>query len=105
MMRFARFCLLVLTLFPQLAFSAEPLRRQDVRKTVDKLVEHHIDTQQISPYILSRSLEDYVRSFDSHKAYLTQDEVFSHAFSEEATRPLFKQYQEDNFSSFKELDT
>ncbi|CPR45131.1 S41 family peptidase [Chlamydia trachomatis] len=105
MMRFARFCLLVLTLFPQLAFSAEPLRRQDVRKTVDKLVEYHIDTQQISPYILSRSLEDYVRSFDSHKAYLTQDEVFSHAFSEEATRPLFKQYQEDNFSSFKELDT
>ena len=105
MMRLARFCLLVLTLFPQFSFSAELLRQTDVRKTIEKLVEHHIDTKQISPYILSRSLEDYVRAFDSHKAYLTKDEVLAHAFSEEATHPLFREYQEDNFSSFRALNT
>ena len=71
MKRLARFCLLILTFFPQLAFSSAPLRQQDIRKTVEKLVEHHIDTKHISPYILTRSLEDYVRAFDSHKAYLT----------------------------------
>ncbi|AAF39535.1 PDZ domain-containing protein [Chlamydia trachomatis] len=105
MKRLARFCLLALTLFPQLAFSSAPLRQQDVRKTVEKLVEHHIDTKHISPHILSRSLEDYARSFDSHKAYLTQDEVLTYVFSEKATHSLFKQYQEDNFASFRELHT
>lgn len=104
MKRVARFCLLILTFFPQLAFSSAPLRQQDIRKTVEKLVEHHIDTKHISPYILTRSLEDYVRAFDSHKAYLTRDEVLSYAFSKEATQPLFKQYQEDNFSSFRKLN-
>ncbi|WP_080141886.1 tail-specific protease Tsp [Chlamydia suis] len=104
MKRLARFCLLILTLFPQLAFSSAPLRQQDIRKTVEKLVEHHIDTKHISPYILTRSLEDYVRAFDSHKAYLTRNEVLSYAFSKEATQPLFKQYQEDNFSSFRMLN-
>ena len=104
MKRLARFCLLILTFFPQLAFSSAPLRQQDIRKTVEKLVEHHIDTKHISPYILTRSLEDYVRAFDSHKAYLTRDEVQSYAFSKEATQPLFKQYQEDNFSSFRQLN-
>ncbi|MEB2681258.1 PDZ domain-containing protein [Chlamydia suis] len=104
MKRLARFCLLILTLFPQIAFSSEPLRQQDIRKTVEKLVGHHIDTKHISPYILTRSLEDYVRAFDSHKAYLTRNEVLSYAFSKEATQPLFKQYQEDNFSSFRMLN-
>ena len=51
-----RLCFLFLSLLPNLSFSLEYLREEDIQTTVDKLIEHHVDTQELNENILSRSI-------------------------------------------------
>lgn len=104
MITIRRLFVLLLVCFPSLSFSSSFLREADIRKTVDRLVEYHVDTKQISTIILSRSLESYAKAFDTHKAYLTESEVSSILSSNETKKNLLKNYQSDNASIYRELN-
>lgn len=81
MIKILRLCALVLTCLPSFSFASELLHEEDIRKTVDKLIEYHVDIQDISSDILVRSLLGYSQSFDPHKAYLTEQEVNNFIYS------------------------
>ena len=75
MIKILRLCTLILAVLPRFSFCSELLHESDIRKTMDKLIEYHVGTQDISSEILLRSLLGYSQAFDLHKAYLTEQEV------------------------------
>lgn len=103
MITIRRLFVLLLVFLPHTSF-ASLLKEEDVRKTVDRLVEYHVDTKQISNTILIRSLESYAKAFDSHKAYLTEEELSSIATSNDTQKHLLKNYQSDDVSIYKTLN-
>ncbi|WP_348663726.1 tail-specific protease Tsp [Chlamydia vaughanii] len=104
MIKILRLCALVLTLLPSFSFSSELLHEEDIRKTMDKLIEYHVGTQDISSDILLRSLIGYSQSFDSHKAYLTEKEVSNFIQSTDIKKRLLKNYKTNNFSIYQNLN-
>ncbi|MFJ1509164.1 S41 family peptidase [Chlamydia crocodili] len=104
MIKILRLCALVLTCFPSLSFASELLHEEDIRKTVDKLIEYHVDVQDISSDILMRSLIGYSQSFDPHKAYLTEQEVSNFIQSTDIKKRLLKNYKTNNFSVYQNLN-
>ncbi|MEF9496621.1 MULTISPECIES: tail-specific protease Tsp [Chlamydia] len=104
MIKILRLCALVLTCFPSLSFASELLHEEDIRKTVDKLIEYHVDVQDISSDILIRSLIGYSQSFDPHKAYLTEQEVSNFIQSTDIKKRLLKNYKTNNFSVYQNLN-
>ncbi|BAE81591.1 cell division related penicillin-binding proteinase [Chlamydia felis Fe/C-56] len=104
MIKILRLCALVLTFLPSFSFSSELFREEDIRKTVDKLIEYHIDIQDISSDILIRSLIGYSQSFDPHKAYLTEQEVSNFIQSTDIKKRLLRNYKTNNFSVYQNLN-
>lgn len=95
----------LLILFPHFAFSqAAFLKECDVRSTVDRLIEYHVDTKQISADILARSLKDYTKAFDPHHVYLLEQEVSSILSSGDIKKRLLKNYQTDDVSVYQTLN-
>ncbi|MDS0919778.1 tail-specific protease Tsp [Chlamydia psittaci] len=104
MIKILRLCSLVLTCLPSFSFASELLHEEDIRKTVDKLIEYHVDIQDISSDILVRSLLGYSQSFDPHKAYLTEQEVNNFIYSADIKKRLLKNYKTNNFSIYQNLN-
>ncbi|AAP04938.1 S41 family peptidase [Chlamydia caviae] len=104
MIKILRLCALVLTCLPSFSFASELLHEADIRKTVDRLIEYHVDVQDISPDILMRSLRGYSQSFDSHKAYLTEQEVGNFIQSTDIKKRLLKNYKTNNFAIYQNLN-
>ena len=99
-----RLCFLFLSLLPNLSFSLEYLREEDIQTTVDKLIEHHVDTQELNENILSRSIVCYIQSFDPFKSYLTKKEIFAFTQSPEIKKQLLKSYKANDFHVYRNIN-
>lgn len=105
MTKFLRLLGLPLCFFSVFCFSTELKDPQDVHSTIEKLVSYHVDTKEITADILSTSVEEYAKIFDTNKAYLTQQEVLFPIATSESRRRLLKNYRANEFSAYHQLDT
>ncbi|EPP37747.1 hypothetical protein BOKEGFJH_00020 [Chlamydia avium] len=105
MIKILRLCTLILAVLPRFSFCSELLHETDIRKTMDKLIEYHVGTQDISSEILVRSLLGYSQAFDHHKSYLTEQEVNDFIQSSEIKKRLLKNYKTSNFSIYRNLNS
>lgn len=104
MIKILRLCTLILAILPRFSFCYELLHEADIRKTMDKLIEYHVGTQDISSEILLRSLLGYSQAFDLHKAYLTEQEVNEFIQSTDIKKRLLKNYKTSDFSIYQNLN-
>lgn len=104
MIKILRLCTLILAVLSRFSFCSELLHESDIRKTMDKLIEYHVGTQDISSEILLRSLLGYSQAFDLHKAYLTEQEVNNFIQSTDIKKRLLKNYKTNNFSIYHNLN-
>lgn len=103
MTKLFRLFVLLLTVVPCFSFSSDLLYEEDVRKTVDKLIDYHVGTQDMTTDILLRSLSGYFQAFDPYKSYLTEKEVQPFLQSTEVKQNLLHNYKENNFSIYREM--
>lgn len=77
------------------------LETNDIYKTVNKLVQYHVDTHEVTAPILVRSIESYANAFDLNRAYLTRDEIDRHSHSKQQ---LLKEYRDQDLTSYRQLN-
>lgn len=65
----------ILSAISVLGYADENLEQEDIRPTVNKLLELHVDEHALSPKILQRSFNMYIERFDPQKIYLLKAEV------------------------------
>ncbi|AAP98506.1 carboxy-terminal proteinase precursor [Chlamydia pneumoniae TW-183] len=104
MKKLVRLCVVLLSLLPNVLFSSDLLREEGIKKMMDKLIEYHVDAQEVSTDILSRSLSSYIQSFDPHKSYLSNQEVAVFLQSPETKKRLLKNYKAGNFAIYRNIN-
>ncbi|WP_192940647.1 S41 family peptidase [Candidatus Chlamydia corallus] len=104
MKKLVRLCVVLLSLLPNVVFSSDLLREEGIKKMMDKLIEYHVDTQEISTDILSHSLSSYIQAFDPHKSYLSNQEVAVFLQSPETKKRLLKNYKASNFAIYRNMN-
>lgn len=100
-------CFLVLFLLLSCSLVAEPkyLSSSDVRTTMNKLFDYHIDYTSMTPDIIKRSFKIYLNDFDSGHVYLTQDEVRTYLYpNDHMVHAVMKDYEKDRFSTYFALE-
>ncbi|SPN73674.1 Tail-specific protease precursor,carboxy-terminal protease,C-terminal processing peptidase,Peptidase family S41 [Chlamydia serpentis] len=104
MKKIVRLCVALLCLLPKVLLSSELLHEEGIKKMMDKLIEYHVDAQEVSIEILSRSLSSYIQAFDAHKSYLSQQEVAAFLYSPEVKKRLLKNYKASNFIIYRNIN-
>jgi len=100
-------CFSTLFLFLSLCLSANAaqLTSDDVRPTMDKLFEFHIDHSELSSEVVRRSFKIYLTDFDPSHAYLLLDEVQNYLHpTDHMVHMVMREYQKDRFSAYFALD-
>lgn len=83
----------------------ELLKHDDVKKVMQQIFSQHMDKKQISETILRNSFQIYINQFDPDRVYLLEDEVRPYLrMSARQMRRLMRQYQNDDFSAFEQLN-
>jgi carboxyl-terminal processing protease len=85
--------------------SQDTLKIADISRVMERLFHFHIESKQMSPSIIRRSVKIYIEQFDSEKAYLLESEVMPYFnMSEARTREILGHVQMKNYSDFIELN-
>ena len=86
--------------------SQQPLSLENVRPTIDKMLEYHVQHKTFSPVIVRRSLKLYLEQFDPEQIYLLQGEVEPfQSLTDEQVAECIKEYRNNFFSYYIRLNT
>lgn len=100
-------CFSTFFLFLSLYLSANvaQLSSIDVRPTMDKLFEFHIDHSELSSEVVRRSFKIYLTDFDPAHTYLLLEEVQNYLHpTDHMVHMVMKDYQKDRFTAYFVLD-
>ncbi len=98
--------LLLFLCFIQLSFNEPtPLKKADVRKSMQEMLGYHVEYKEFSPLLARRSVKLYIEQFDPDKVYLLASEVkpFLDMDREQLER-MVARYQVDDLSDFEALN-
>ncbi|ANH78350.1 S41 family peptidase [Candidatus Chlamydia sanziniae] len=104
MKKFIHYCAFFLSFLSLPSFSTELVREEGIKKIVDKLIEYHVNAQEMSTDILLRSLVSYIQAFDPYKAYLSEQEVGMFLQSQDVKKRLLKNYKASNFLIYRNMN-
>lgn len=86
--------------------SQQPLSLENVRPTIDKMLEYHVQHKTFSPVIVRRSLKLYLEQFDPERIYLLKGEVEPfQSLTDEQVAECIKEYRNNSFSYYVRLNT
>ncbi len=100
---------LILIVFISSSVTAEDkgmLHPEDVKKVMTQIFDQHVQKKEITAEIIRNSFRVYIDQFDSDGVYLLESEVRSFTeLNKNDTRRILRQYQRNDFSSYKRLNT
>ncbi|MFT4553215.1 MAG: carboxyl-terminal processing protease [Chlamydiales bacterium] len=82
------------------------LSRPDVRKVMERLLEYHVDYNEMSPVVFERSFKVYLKHFDIDNMYFTNEEVVPYLnISEDVLQDIQREYYSDTVvSKYEDLN-
>jgi carboxyl-terminal processing protease len=85
--------------------SQDNLKISDIPKVMERLFHFHIESKQMHPSLIRRSIKIYIEQFDSEKAYLLESEVAPYLnMSDTTVNAILGRIQTKNYSDFIELN-
>ncbi len=105
--RFLKFFVLPLSIFLSLSLlpGGGQLKPSDVRGTMDKMLEYHVEYKEFSPLIARRSLKVFLQQFDSEKVYLLSSETMPAINpSDEKLKNVVQKFYKSDLSEFSALN-
>jgi carboxyl-terminal processing protease len=83
----------------------DKLKIGDIPRVMERLFHFHIETKQMTPSLVRRSLKLYIEQFDSEKAYLLESEVAPYLnMKDSQVNEILSRLQRKNYSDFLELN-
>jgi carboxyl-terminal processing protease len=81
------------------------LKPKDIDRIMDQILSQHVEKRAMTGKILNSSIAIFINQFDPERIYLLESEVapFAH-LSQNNLDELVKQYQENNFVFFEQLN-
>lgn len=77
------------------------LSSRDVQEVMEELFDFHIDKKEISPILIARSLNIYLKQFDPTHSYLLEEEAFPYVHPENGfLRKALAEYQKERFTTY-----
>lgn len=105
--RFVKFFILPLAVFLSLSLlpGGFQLKPSDVRGTMDKMLEYHVEYKEFSPLLARRSLKVFLQQFDPEKIYFLSGEVMP-AISpiDDRLKAVVQKYYKNDLSEFLALN-
>lgn len=96
---------LIFYFFVQSSAWAYPrLERTSIRNTMDKLIEYHIQTKQVSQELLLASIDNYISTFDKQYAYLTEQETHAFTRSNQIKKQILHKYLNHDPSIYEQIN-
>lgn len=102
--RFIRYFILPFALLFILSSAAGPipLKRTDVRATMQEMLAYHVEYKEFSPLLARRTLKIYIEQFDPEKVYLLSNEAKPYLSPlEEQQSILVQKYRRDDLSEYE----
>lgn len=88
-----------------LAAYEESLKATDINKIMHQILEHHVQTKEMTGQILMHSIKMYINQFDPYRIYLLEEEVSPFlTMSNEQLATVIEEYKKNDFSSFLKLN-
>lgn len=85
--------------------AVKPLKRTDVRSSMQEIFNYHVECKEMAPLLVKRSFKIYIEQFDPQRIYLLQDEVKPYLeLSQEQLAGTIKRYYKDDFSDYEALN-
>jgi carboxyl-terminal processing protease len=100
-----RILLLFLSLF-QISF-AGPLQlgKQDVRKTMQEMLDYHVEYKEFNQFLARRAMKLYIEQFDPDKVYLLASEAKLFLdLKEDQLQGIISKYKRDDLEEFESLN-
>jgi len=83
----------------------DSLKMGDIPRVMDRLFHFHIESKQMSPALIRRSMKLYIEQFDADKAYLLENEVSAYLdMKDSRAEEIYNRVQKRNYSDFMELN-
>ena len=80
---------------------AKPLVYRDIQKTMQEMLEYHIEYKELSPLLVKRSFKIYIEQFDPEKMYLLKSEVIPYLeIGRLGVRDVIKSYERNDFPAY-----
>lgn len=101
---FRIFLYVTIVLFAQGHATPGSLTQKEIRKTMDEMLQYHVEFKELSPLVVKRTFKLLIEQFDSERGYLLGDEVKPFfELSEKQVQKIIENYQKDDFSYFDHL--
>lgn len=86
-------------------FGSDYLKKQDVDKIMNQIMQQHVDKKQMSDAIIKKAFVIYIDQFDPDRSYLLSSEVQPFTqMSESDAAKILTQYKNNDFSTFEKLN-
>lgn len=83
----------------------EPLKKSDIRNTMEEMLSYHIEQREFSPHMIKRSFKLFIEQFDPYKNYLLYHEVKPYLeLANEEIEGVIDGYAVDEFSLYQKLN-
>lgn len=91
---------------PLCSEQATLLKNEDVKKTMQKIFEQHVDQKKMTTKIIRKSLKVYIDQFDPDRTYLLESEVqpFLNP-NASGLNTYMLEYEENNFEVYEKLNS
>lgn len=98
-------CILFVThTFNSFCSQEEFLSQTDVFLITSQLITYHVDATEINEDILTKSIHNYINSFDPHKIYLLEEELSAFVSpSQNYKKQLLEAYKNQDLSEYYKL--
>lgn len=85
--------------------SVASLKREDISRAMERLYHFHIESKDLSPNLIRRSLKLYIEQFDFEKAYLLESEVAPYLnISQSRADEIYRRVASKDYSDFIALN-
>jgi len=85
--------------------SPHSLKMEDISRVMERLYHFHIESKDLSPNIIRRSLKIYIEQFDFEKAYLLESEVIDYLnLSDARAEEIYRRVLAKDYSDFMALN-
>jgi len=87
------------------SLNAELLKTSDIPQVMKQILNQHVDQREMTPKTLKMSFKVFIDQFDPNRIYLLESETAPYLSpTEAALNKTLKDYQNNNFQSFEELN-
>lgn len=100
-----RIFLLITSLICTTSYASDYLKKQDVDKIMNQIMQQHVEKKEMSNAIIKKAFAIYIDQFDPDRSYLLNSEVqpFLQMTDQEAAAVL-AQYKQNDFTTFEKLN-